>query len=248
MKENLNKIISQNSNYPRRKVEALLKEGKIKLNNKIANPGDKFSYGDKVEVLGKELEVRENKKCLYIKLNKPVGYVCSNKNFKEEKNIFSLVKRKEKLFSIGRLDKNSRGIIILTNDGDLAYELSHPKFEHKKVYIVKTKEENKDKKIAEKFIKGIDIKQKTLAKARDFKELSKNKFKITLSEGKKRQIREMFRELDLQVSDLKRTSFSQVELGDLKEGEYKELSSEEIEKLKLFAVLNNINKEKTKNK
>lgn len=234
-KENLTKVIAENSIYSRRKAEELIRSKKVLVNDKMAQLGEKVFIDDEIKVNGQK--VIRNKK-IYIKLNKPAGYVCTNKNFKGEKNIFSLINIKEKVSSIGRLDKDSSGLLILTNDGDLNYKLSHPKFEHNKTYLVviKDDEQLKNKNFLNKlkgdFVKGINIEEKTLAKARKIEIVNERSFKIILSEGKKRQIRRMFDFFDLKVDSLKRIEFAGIKLDGLKEGQWKNLSKEEVEVLK----------------
>ncbi|MCK9438933.1 MAG: pseudouridine synthase [Patescibacteria group bacterium] len=234
-KENLTKVIAENSNYSRRKAEELIKLKMVSVNEQVAQLGEKVFGEDKIKINGQKL-VRNQK--IYIKLNKPVGYVCTNRSFKGEKNIFSLINIKEKIVSIGRLDKDSSGLLILTNDGDLNYKLSHPKFEHQKVYLVKIKNDNllKNncflKKIKNEFMKGVDIEEKTLAKAKKLEIINEQNFKIILSEGKKRQIRRMFGFFGLKVESLKRIEFAGIKLDDLTEGEWKNLNKEEINILK----------------
>jgi 23S rRNA pseudouridine2605 synthase len=235
-KINLNKFIADNSPYSRRQTEDLIRKGLVKINGKTAELGQKIKSQDEVEVNGEK--IRTDIKKVYIKLNKPVGYVCSNRLFKGEKNIFSLVDIDEKLFSIGRLDKDSCGLIILTNDGDLTYKLTHPKFEHQKTYLVTLKKDfrlknnNFARELEANFRKGVDIKEKTLARVKEIIFLSENEIKIILTEGKKRQIREMFKVFNLRIERLQRINFAGVGLGSLREGEWEHLSEDEIKKLK----------------
>lgn len=234
-KENLTKVIAENSSYSRRKAEELIRLGLVLVNNQIAQLGEKVSEKDEIKI--NEQKIIRNQK-IYIKLNKPVGYVCTNRSFKGEENIFSLINIREKVVSIGRLDKDSSGLLILTNDGDLNYKLSHPKFEHQKVYLVKIKNNHLLKnniflnELKSDFIRGIDIEEKTLAKAKKLEIISEQTFKIILSEGKKRQIRRMFGFFGLRVESLKRIEFANIKLGDLAEGQWKNLSKEEINILK----------------
>lgn len=234
-KINLNKFIADNSTYSRRQTEALIKRGVVKINGKIAELGQKIKSQDEIEINGKKIST--NIKKVYIKLNKPIGYVCSNRIFKGEKNIFSLVDVEEKLFSIGRLDKDSCGLIILSNDGNLTYKLTHPKFEHQKTYLITLKKDfrlknnNFVEELKSKFRKGVNIKEKTLARAKEIVFLSESEVKIVLTEGKKRQIREMFKVFGLGIERLQRINFAGVGLGALREGEWEHLSKNEIKKL-----------------
>ena len=238
IKINLTKLIADNSNYSRRQAEKLIRDEKVKINDRPATLGEKVSLDTEVFIDNKKIKKTNEK--IYIKLNKPCGYVCTNKVFKNEKNIFSLVKDKttQRLFSLGRLDKNSCGLIILTNDGNLTYQLTHPKFEHKKIYIVKLKNDIRLKdtsfinKLTNEFKKGIDINEKTPAKMKEIKQIEENEFEITLTEGKKRQIREMFKYLELEVDFLKRINFAGINLGNLKEGQWIDLNEKEIIELR----------------
>jgi pseudouridine synthase len=235
-KINLTKLIAENSPYSRRQAEKLIREGLVEIDNRPAKLGEKANSISTIRINGKKLIGTDKK--VYIKLNKPGGYVCTNRFFKGEKNIFSLIDVSERLFSLGRLDKDSCGLIILTNDGNLTYKLTHPKFEHDKVYLVKLKNDSRlkendfIKRIIGNFKKGLNIGEKTLAKAQDIKKIKETEFEIILSEGKKRQIREMFRVFGLEVEFLKRTDFAGIKLGNLKEGQWVNLTREEIEILK----------------
>lgn len=231
MKIVLQKFIAQAGFCSRRQAEEFIKKGRVFINGKIAEPGMRADENDEVKIGGKRLVL--HKKLIYIKLNKPEGYVCTSRKFKDEKNIFGLVGVKERLFATGRLDKDSRGLILLTNDGELADKLTHPRYEHKKNYEVRIKNyglsDEKIKEIENKLKKGVDIGEGDGAvKAKDARWLGGNKFLIVLTEGKKRQIRRMFKAFGCQVVDLVRISIGELELGDLKEGEWRYLSNEEI--------------------
>lgn len=231
MKIVLQKFIAQAGFCSRRQAEEFIKKGRVFINGKIAEPGVRADENDEVEIGGKMLVL--HKKLIYIKLNKPQGYVCTSRKFKDEKNVFDLVEVDERLFAVGRLDKDSRGLVLLTNDGDLAQRLTHPKYGHKKNYEVRIKNcelsNEKIKEIENKFIKGVDIGEGDgVVKAKKISYVGDEKFAITLTEGKKRQIRRMFAALGYQVVDLIRVGIGNLELWDLKEGEWKYLSDEEI--------------------
>lgn len=236
-KINLTKLIAESSHYSRRQAESLIRQGLVFVDGKKAGLGEKHSADSKIEVGGELINTNLPKNNIYIKLNKPEGYICTNKSFKGEKNIFSLlgnIPQGETLFSIGRLDKDSSGLLIITNDGDLTYRLSHPKFEHQKIYLVEINDSASLndlfflEKMMRHFRSGVDIEQDTLAKAKKIEYLGNRKFRIILSEGKKRQIREMFKFFRLKVYKLKRINFAGLDLKDLKEGEWKYLSPEEL--------------------
>jgi pseudouridine synthase len=233
-KQVLQKFIADSGLCSRRKAGELIKNGKVKVNGELAELGQKAGSNDRVEVNGKEIGLAKEK--IYIKLNKPKGYVCTNRQFKDEKNVFDLINIKERLFVVGRLDKNSRGLLLLTNDGELTQKLTHPKFEHEKIYEVKIRKQKPDKKeienILNNFKKGIDIGESDgVVSVRDIKYLGNSNFLIVLTGGKKRQIRRMFKLASYGVDDLIRTGIESLTLGDLKQGEWKYLNENEVKDL-----------------
>lgn len=232
MKTVLQKFIASSGYCSRRKAEELIKNEKVYVNGKLAELGKRVDELDSVLVEGKKIKI-DNKK-IYIILNKPAGYVCTNKNFEGEKNIFDLVKTKEVLHAVGRLDKNSRGLVLLTNDGGLTQKFTHPSFEHEKEYEVQViGSRGKGLDIVKKFKKGIDIGDGDgVVKAKKVGSIGKDKFRIVLTEGKKRQIRRMFKAVGCEVVDLVRTRIGSIKLGNLKEGVWKKLDKEDVKILK----------------
>ena len=234
MKIILQKIISASGYSSRRKAEDLIRSEQVTINGQLATIGDYADpTKDKVAIKGHLLSAPVGP--IYLKLNKPLGYVCTNRSFPGEKNIFNLLKSPERLFVVGRLDKDSRGLVLLTNDGDLTQRLAHPKFQHEKVYEVRIKEriERPDNILAQ-FRHGLNIGEDDgVVRVKDIKYLQNNFFVITLSEGKKRQIRRMFKVLNLNIIDLRRIRISSLEIGNLKEGQWKYLDKEEIKRLKI---------------
>jgi pseudouridine synthase len=235
MKKILQKIIAEAGYCSRRAAEDLIKRGQVKLNGVLAKVGDMADENDKIKVRGEVIGAARDK--VYIKMNKPVGYTCTNRQFKGEKNIFELAESLPSgVFTIGRLDKNSRGLILITNDGDLTLKLTHPRMAHEKVYEVKVRADISDitvSKIKTNFIKGIIFgMDEGTATAKRVDYLGDGMFKIILTEGKKRQIRRMFESVEVRVIDLKRISFAGLELGNLPEGKWGYLNKTEIERLK----------------
>lgn len=231
MKIILQKFIAGTGAYSRRQAEELIRQGKVLVNGQLAELGMRVEKNDEVKVNDKRISVQKEK--VYIKLNKPAGYTSTTREFKGEKNVFELIKDKELakgLVIAGRLDKESRGLILLTNDGELVMRLTHPRYGHEKKYLVKVKECTNPELIREKFTKGIDI-EGGRARAKRVKYLGDNKFEIVLTEGKKRQIRQMFKSLRCDVVDLERISIGSLELGNLKTGEWKYLDQEELKML-----------------
>lgn len=218
-----------NSEFSRRKAESLILQGKVTVNGKtIDKMGTQVDPAkDIVEIEGKPLKKSEEK--LYLMLNKPAGFTCTRAHFYNEKSVMELIKYKN-VYPVGRLDKDTRGLLLLTNDGDFAYKLTHPKFEHEKEYnvIVKKHLSPKQKQILEKGVM-IDFKKTAPCKITDIHR-SKNftSLKIIIHEGRKRQIRRMFEKIENPVIELKRIRISKILLGDLHEGKVRFLTKEEI--------------------
>ncbi len=237
MKEVLQKIIAASGIASRRGAEAMIRDGLVKLNGYQAKLGERADDNDEITVNGKKLERSVEK--IYIKLNKPMGYTCTNRYFKGEKNIYSLVNLPQKLFAIGRLDKDSRGLVILTNDGELTAKLTHAKFGSEKKYLVKCAADDR-------LLKKVTIDQtvRTLKKGVDLgegeglgwaksAEYLNGTFTLVLTTGRKRQVRRMFQGLHYHVVDLFRTEIAGVMLGDLPEGKWEDLTDYELNKLKV---------------
>ncbi|MFH1661575.1 MAG: pseudouridine synthase [Candidatus Falkowbacteria bacterium] len=240
MKIVLQKFIADSGLCSRRNAEELIRLKKVMVNKKPAELGMKVDENDEIKINSKKIELEKHK--IYIKLNKPAGYICTNKKFKGEKNVFDLINLKERLFVVGRLDKDSRGLVLLTNDGELTQKLTHPKFEHEKKYIVTVGTRRclvPTDDIIKKFKKGVDIGDDDgIVKAKKIKYLStqggqgNSKFEIILAQGKKRQIRRMFKKVGYDVEDLDRIKIGSLKLGNLAEGEWEYLGEEEIKNLK----------------
>lgn len=209
MLERVQKIISEAGVASRRKAEEFIKSGQVLINGKKAKLGDKADpKTDIVKVYGKVVKPAEEK--IYLILNKPKGYVVSKSDPLNRKTVFSLLppEYQNKLWNVGRLDFNTEGLLILTNDGSLTQELSHPKYEHEKEYEVVVQEEVKDNQL-EHLREGVDLPTGTTYPA---KVKTKNgKIYITIHEGKKRQVRRMFEAVGLTVKNLKR-----IRIGGLK--------------------------------
>jgi len=233
MKMILQKVIAASGYCSRRKGEELIRDGHVSVNGNLALIGDEADpINDKITINGRLLSSPE--KLVYIILNKPLGYTCTNRRFPNEKNIFDLVDLPTRLFAVGRLDKDSHGLILLTNDGDLTQKLSHPRYEHDKEYEVKIRDEViNPNMVIKNLLAGVDIGDGDgTVKAVRAKYLQNDLFVITLNEGKKRQIRRMFEVLGTRVIDLKRISLGGLTLGNLPEGRWDYLSEEEINNLK----------------
>lgn len=229
----LNQFISASGFCSRRKVDKLIKEGKVTVNGEQISLGHVMCEGDRVEVDGQLIEAKEND--IYIMLNKPPGVTCTAARGIEG-NIIDFVNYPERIFPVGRLDKQSEGLILLTNDGNIVNELLKEENEHEKDYIVTV-----DKKITAEFIEdmasGVDIynpRKKGIVQTKPCRvvRLDDYCFKITLSQGLNRQIRRMCRRFQYTVTRLQRVKIKNVSLGSLALGEWRPLSQEEITGLK----------------
>lgn len=227
----INKFIAQSGYCSRRKADELIKYSKVCVNGKILlDLSYQVNDGDIVEVEGKEIRKKEEK--VYIAINKPVGYTSTVKDKFADKKVVDLIKSNTRVYPIGRLDKDSHGLLILTNDGDLTYELTHPKFEHKKVYEVLVKGKPTKNKIQELkngiILDGYKLKKSNIefiANAKD-----NTKYMVTIYEGRNRQIRRMFDYINHPVLDLKRVQIGNYKIDDnLKSGEYVLLKSKDLE-------------------
>ena len=216
----------------RRKAEELIKSGKIKVNGEILTDlSFKVSADDKVKYQGKELKYEKN---IVIALNKPRGYISSAADNYKRKTVLDLVNGIEaRLYPVGRLDFDSRGLILLTNDGDFTYKILHPKFQVPKTYEVEINDYFSDENI-KKITNGINIEGRELLPAAVRVLIRKNnisRIEIKIIEGRKRIIRKVFAKLGYKVKDLKRTAIGGLKLDNIAEGNYRVLSEDELEKV-----------------
>ncbi len=228
MQERLQKILSARGICSRRKAEEFITEGLVKVNGKVAELGQKADPNlDKVEVDGKVIESRKD--LLYYLMNKPVGIV--TENIARPNTVRNLLPKKlqGKIFPVGRLDKDSSGLLLFTNDGALAYRLTHPKFYHEKEYEVRVEKPITDGAL-KKLESGLKILGKKTKKAK-VKRLSGRRFTITLTEGRNRQIRRMCQKVGAPVKELRRVRIVNVRDAKLKESGVRKLLEREREKL-----------------
>ena len=222
----LARFLAQAGIASRRRAEDIIKAGRVKVNGQVVkNLASQVSSQDKIELDNKLLA--QDKKVYYL-LNKPKGYVSSARDPHNSKNVLSLVPKNPRVFPVGRLDKDSQGLLLMTNDGDFAYQLTHPKFLCQKTYLVKVNKEM-DSNIKSKLEKGMKFSE-GLARADKVKILAKNELEIVLHQGFNRQIRRMMAELGYKVIFLKRIKQGNFSLGNLPEGKYRPLKLEEIKK------------------
>ena len=222
----LNKYLAQRGFATRREADVLIEKRKVLINGTVAQLGDKVQQADVVEVKGTE----RPKAYAYLAFNKPRG-MDTHREATGTDNVLDTLPadlKRLKLFPVGRLDKDSRGLILLTNDGRVTDRLLNPKHEHQKVYEVKTKKPLRSS-TKEKLESGIAI-EGYHTKPTKVEMLGADRFRITLTEGKSHQIRRMVVALFNEVQDLKRISIMGIRLGTLKEGGYRALEAKEQEK------------------
>ena len=229
----LQKYLAEAGVASRRKCEELIAMGRIEVNGQMVTvPGTKITGKEVITVDGREI-IQEQKK-VYILLNKPVGYISTSKDQFSRKTVLDLVETvKERIYPVGRLDYDTSGLIILTNDGELANKLTHPKHEMQKVYRVMI-EGNLNEEEINSIKTGVIIEDYTTAPA-NIRIVETNKkdsiVELTIHEGKNRQIRKMFETLEHIVLRLKRVAIGPIAIDGLEEGKWRYLSKKEIESL-----------------
>lgn len=225
-KKRINKYLSEVGFCSRRKADDYISDGRVYINGKPALLGSKVSIEDEISVDGEIIQNKDKKK-VYIAFNKPVGIECTG-NHKVKDNIIDYINHKERLFTIGRIDKQSEGLILLTNDGDIVNNVLRAENRKEKEYIVTV-----NKKITTEFIdkmrKGVRIMGRITRKC-FVKKIYENRFKIILTQGMNRQIRRMCEVLGYRVTKLKRVRIMDIHL-DTKVGEYRNLNNDEIGQL-----------------
>ena len=223
----VNKYISSTGFCSRRAADRLLEEGRVKINGQLAKKGNRVNPGDKVLVDNKPLKLKDD--LVYILLNKPVGITCTT-DLKDKDNIIDFLNYPKRIFPIGRLDKPSQGLILMTNDGDIVNKILRAGNAHEKEYIVTV-----TKPITNDFVKkmsaGVPILD-TITQPCKVKRINKNNFSIILTEGMNRQIRRMCEYLGYKVSRLKRTRIMHLSIDNLPNGKWRYLSQSELSTLK----------------
>ena len=237
MATRLNKYLSEVGYCSRREADRLIEEGKVTINGEISKIGTKVIEGDQVEVKGQIIEKSTKQKNIYLAFNKPIGIVCTTDRRVEPDNVIDFIKYPKRIFPIGRLDKQSEGLIFLTNDGDIVNKILRSRNNHEKEYIVSV-----NRPINGDFIQsmsnGVEILD-TITKNCFVKQLGPKKFKIILTQGLNRQIRRMCESLGYRVRSLKRVRIMNIKL-DLPTGKYREFTKEEL--LTLNTLLENSSK------
>lgn len=230
----INKFLAGAGVASRRKSEELIKDGRVKVNGKVVYELSTL-VSDKDEVLVDDEPVTVNSDMQYIMMHKPKGYICSVSDERGRKTVIDLLPDNLKhLKPVGRLDYNSEGLLVLTNDGDLTYSLTHPSHQVPKTYIVRVEGEVKEGDLAV-LRNGVVIDGERFGKAKVVKKEVKDKItklEVTITEGKNHEIRRMFEAVGCNVIFLKRMSIGELKLGGVTRGSYRELAVFEVEYLK----------------
>jgi len=217
----LNKHLALSLGISRREADNLIDRKSVKINDHIATLGARFSDGDIITVDGKKIAAKTEYQ--YLILNKPIGYVCSRRQQGEHPTIYELLPSQyHDLKTVGRLDRDSSGIILLSNDGDFAYQMTHPSFNKVKIYNVRL--ENNLAPLHQQMISDYGINLEDGASKLQLERMNDTDRKswiVTMHEGRNRQIRRTFGSLGYTVDKLHRTNFGNYALGDIKSGEFK---------------------------
>lgn len=237
--ERLQKVIAQSGVTSRRKAEQLIIDGRVKVNNNVVSQlGTKVSPDDNIEVNGVPLEKEQ---LVYYMLYKPRGVISSVKDEKGRKVVTDILEGiPERIFPVGRLDYNTSGILLLTNDGEFANHLMHPKYEVEKVYIAKIKGIPERETLGQ-LRKGVKN-EKDILKAVHYNIISTDKKKntmvleLTLQEGKNKHVRRMMEQLGYPVLKLKREKYGLLTLQGLQPGNYRELTPKEVKQIRNMAA------------
>ena len=235
--ERLQKIIANSGYCSRRKAEELILNGKVRVNGEIINTlGSKVSYSDTIIINGVTLKLEPKE---YVLLYKPRGVVSSAHDDKGRKTVVDIVESENRLYPVGRLDYDTSGILLLTNDGELTNLLIHPSHEVEKVYVAKI-DDIVIPSLVKSLEKGVIIDGKKTGKARvKIKKIDKKKksslIELMIYEGRNHQVKKMFEAIGYHVSKLKREKFAGLTLDGLKSGEYRHLNIKEVKKLYAIA-------------
>lgn len=228
-------MIADSGYCSRRKAEAMISQGRVKINGRPVKLGDKCGFKDIITIDGERLYMPKKKNFVYIMLNKPRGYVTTVSDELDRRCVMDLMTDiEERVYPIGRLDRNSEGLLLFTNDGEFANSIMHPSRHISKTYRVTVRPDISDEQLV-RLSEGIKIDgKKTLPASIVVKEKEQGRvvLLITIKEGRNRQIRKMCEAVGLEVARLRRISIGPLKLGMLKPGTWRELTADELRALR----------------
>ena len=222
----INKFISETGICSRREADSWIEAGRITINGETATLGSKVNDGDEVHIDGKSIGAK--KQHVYIALNKPIGITCTSEPHIKD-NVVEFVGHSERIFPIGRLDKDSEGLILLTNNGDIVNEILRVENAHEKEYVVTV-----DRPVTDVFLKGMSSGVRIMGELTQpciVARVHDNTFRIILTQGLNRQIRRMCAAFDYKVRKLQRVRIMHIHLGELKRGQWRALTQQELQGL-----------------
>ena len=228
-------MIADSGYCSRRKAEELISKGRVKLNGHPVKLGDKCGFKDLITIDGERIYMPRKKNLIYIMMNKPRGYVTTVSDELDRRCVMDLLEGvEERVYPIGRLDRNSEGLLLFTNDGDFANSIMHPSRHVSKTYRVTVRPDINDDQLVQ-LSEGVEIEgKKTLPATVVVKEKEPGRIVLlmTIKEGRNRQIRKMCEAVGLEVARLRRVSIGPIKLGMLKPGAWRELTAEELRALR----------------
>ena len=224
----INKFLSEAGVCSRREADRKIENGEVTINDKIAVMGDKVSPSDIVYVNGRSIQKEEE--MILLVLNKPAGIVCTAEK-REKNNVIDFLKYPKRIYPIGRLDKDSEGLLLMTNNGEIVNKIMRSGNMHEKEYIVTV-----NKPVTDSFVRGLAggvplVELNTITRKCKVEKLASRKIRIVLTQGLNRQIRRMCEYFGYRVEKLERVRIMNISLGDLKTGEYREVTKKEYEQL-----------------
>ncbi|CAT04978.1 ribosomal large subunit pseudouridine synthase B [Mesomycoplasma conjunctivae] len=229
-KQRLQKLIAQVGLCSRRQAEQMIKDGKVYLNGEKANLGDRASWEDKIEIDGEQ--IAKKVKIVWYLLNKPAGYITTVRDQFNRPTVMDFFDNKTHLFPVGRLDYNTTGLLLITNDGELANKLLHPRNKIERIYLAKLDYSLADWELD--FLNTTSLNLDGVISKQKIEKVSSRKYKITIWQGSNHHVKKIFAIAKKQVIELKRIGFANLELANLPEGQFRKLSDLEIKKLTLL--------------
>lgn len=236
MKVRVQKLLSELGFGSRRACEKLIEEKRVKVNGNICKLGDKADTNDVIFIDNKRF-IQEDTRKVYYLLNKPKGYLSTVSDDKDRKTIIDLIDTKYRVYPVGRLDRNTEGLIILTNDGTFTNLMTHPKFHIKKTYRVRINghlsEDQYNKLVNGIELDGVKTQKSTVGIFMEFE--NESIVDITITEGKNRQVRRMFESLGYEILKLTRIKYGNLSISSLERGKSRKLTKNEVDRLKSLA-------------